>query len=47
MVNKCVRGSLGRFFLKSFLSLEVTLSLGVRTLILESRNDCHMYAENM
>lgn len=45
--NKCVRGSFGQFFLLSFVSLEVAQSSGVRTLILESRNDCHVYALNM
>ena len=46
--NKCVRGSFGQFFFIIFcISLKVAQSSGVRTLILESRIDCHVYALNM
>ena len=41
MVKKCVRGSFGQFF-SSFVSLGFTQSSGVRTLTLESRNDCYV-----
>ena len=45
MVKTCFIGSSGN--VSSFVGLEVIQLLGVRTLILESRNDCHVYAQDM
>ena len=45
MVKTCFIGSSGS--VSSFVGLEVIQLLGVRTLILESRNDCHVYTQDM
>ena len=48
MIKTCFRESIGQFFLSfQFVSLEVTQSSVISTLLLESRNDCHMYPQNM